>query len=559
MLIDGRSVPSGSTLQSDVVVVGSGPAGLTLAQELASHSIKVTLLEAGGKNHNRADNAALDGDGSGAPFPLVRSRRRGFGGTSGHWEPETGLRVRPLDAIDFDARPGRPNDSWPFRPDELAPHYERAHEIIGLRSGYTPDRWFTAGSPTPLAWDGGPQLAMFQFADHDCFVRRYEAIQGSRHIDLVFRAAVGEIVLGGDGSAVERMVVFGEHGRRWDVKAKVFVLACGGIDNARILLASPGRTGAGVGNEFDNVGRYFMDHLSVDTGVIVPRAPISAGVFGHHRNGSGHYQPMLWLGSDVIAREGLPNAAFWVEERPSRYTSDGVSAARSLRLAIHGRPRQDVGARLAGALKGSGDLVAYSAERLLPRLGRRVLGMRIMTEQLPNRDSRIKLSPRRDALGIPLVDVDWKITSADLDVISEHQAHLARLLDARGVASLASRFDRRQHRLPVMSNYHHLGTTRMHVDARSGVVDPEGRVHSTMNLYAVGGSMFPTGGYLNPTLTIVALALRTADVLRRQLAPARADQLRAVRNQDTLDGRTSMRSQSPIFQAPNRGACSNDR
>ena len=145
--------------------------------------------------------------------------------------------------------------------------------------------------------------------------------------------------------------------------------------------------------------------------------------------------------------------------------------------------------------------------------------MRIMTEQLPDRESRIRLSPRLDKLGIPRVDLDWRITAADLEVVVAHQQLLGRLLEDRGVARLTSRFDPAEHPSPIMSNFHHLGSTRMHVDPEHGVVDAECRVHTVANLYVVGGSVFPTGGYLNPTLTIIALAIRAADAIVRDHRP----------------------------------------
>ncbi len=521
MLIDGRLVPREATLRADVAVIGAGPAGITVSQELAATGLHVLLLEASGRHHTSADDDALAGDGSGVPFPLVRSRHRGFGGTSTHWTPETGLRVRQLDAIDFEARPGRPNDSWPFGPDALQPFYDRAHQAIGLVSGYEPNRWFGEASPTPLAWQSGPELAMFQFADHDCFTRRYADVVATPIIDLVLNASVRTIELDPDGAAADSVAMVCPGGNRFSVTAKTFVLACGGIDNARILLASPGRDGRGVGNEHDNVGRYFMDHLSIDTGIIEPVGPaISADVFGHHSSPTGRYQPMLWLGGEWTTRAGLPNAAFWVDEIDPAYVSAGIGAARKLRAAYNSFPRRDLAKHSVGTLRGSPQLAAFATRRILRQPSRRrILAMRIMTEQLPDRESRILLSPRLDKLGIPRVDLDWRITAADLEVVVAHQQLLGRLLEDRGVARLTSRFDPAEHPSPIMSNFHHLGSTRMHVDPEHGVVDAECRVHTVANLYVVGGSVFPTGGYLNPTLTIIALAIRAADAIVRDHRP----------------------------------------
>lgn len=522
MLIDGHSVPNGLTLRADVVVIGAGPAGITVAEALAGDGRHVLLVESAGRHHGRQDDDALDGDGSGEPFPLQRSRHRGFGGSSTHWTPATGLCVRPLDAIDFAARSCRPADQWPFGHDELEPFYAQAYRSIGVEADGDPGGWLAAGSPTPLSWSGGPQLAAFQFARHDCFTQRFDEVRSHPTIDLLLRTTVCRLVPSPDDTSVDRAEMATTGGRRFSATAEVFVLACGGIDNARVLLASPGRHGCPVGNEHDNVGRYFMDHLSVDTGVIVPLdgTDAPASTFAVRRPpAGGRYQPMLWLGEDIIEREGIPNAAFWIDVIDPLYRSIGVGAARSLRAAVHARPRRALAALTMRTLAGSSDLVAYAARRRTRPDGPGQLAMRIMTEQLPNRDSRIRLSARRDATGMPRVDVDWRISGADLDVIDAHQELLGKLLSDRGVATLEGRFSRDAHPGPIMSNYHHLGTTRMHRDPRYGVVDPDGKVHSTTNVYVVGSSTFPTGGYVNPTLSILALAWRTARCIAERWTP----------------------------------------
>jgi choline dehydrogenase-like flavoprotein len=522
MLVQGDLLPFGTTLRADVAVVGSGPAGITCAEQLASSGVRVLLLEAAGRTHSGSDDDALDGEGSGVPFPLVRSRHRGFGGTSTHWTPATGLRVRPYDRVDFIARAGRPVEAWPFSADALEPYYRRATEMLGLGSGFGPERWYGPSSPTPLAWPGGPQLAMFQFAPHDCFVSRFDQVTANRRIDLVLNGTVDRLELSAGGSTVEQVTVVCRGGNRFIVVAPVVVLACGAIENARLLLRSPGRDGRGVGNEHDNVGRYFMDHLSVDTGRLVPTAgqPVDPQVFREHTTEGGRYQPMLWLGDDIVERAELPNAAFWIDELDPLYLSAGVSAARSLRGALHGRPRRLRADDAARLLRHSPDVLRFGARKVRRRAPtERVLSMRILIEQTPDRDSRVTLAESRDDLGMARVDLDWRVATDDLDAIRAHQDLLARHLEQRGVGTIVDRFEREDHASPIMSNYHHLGTTRMHADPRHGVVDGLGRVHTTDNLYVLGGSTFPSGGYLNPTLTILALALRTADAISAARRP----------------------------------------
>jgi choline dehydrogenase-like flavoprotein len=341
-------------------------------------------------------------------------------------------------------------------------------------------------------------------------------------IDLLLETTVERLEIDDNGRTVQRAALVSSSGGRFAATAETFVLACGAIENARLLLSSPDADGCPLGNRHDNVGRYFMDHLSVDSGLLVPMhgGTISAEVFSARQApDGGRYQPMLWLGDELIERAGLLNAAFWVEEIDPRYLAPGVGAARRVRAAWHGRPRHGLWRASARAAAGTPDLLAYAAGRIR-RSARRVVAMRILTEQAPNRRSRVRLSSRRDRLGRRRVDIEWKVTDSDLDVIDAHQSVLGGLLEERGVARLTHRFDRRSHPSPIMSNFHHLGTTRMHRDARLGVVDADGAIHSMTNVYVTGGSVFPTGGYLNPTLTIIALAARLADTIARRSSPA---------------------------------------
>jgi choline dehydrogenase-like flavoprotein len=175
----------------------------------------------------------------------------------------------------------------------------------------------------------------------------------------------------------------------------------------------------------------------------------------------------------------------------------------------------------AQAVRGSGRLVRFAVNRQLARPGRRLLALRIMTEQRPDRDSRIRLGAACDGFGVPRVELDWRIGADDLDTIRRHQDVLDALLSRQGVGRVTERFDADRHASPIMSNYHHMGATRMHTSPREGVVDAQCRVHSAPNLFVAGGSVFPAGGYLNPTLTIIALALRVSDAIRRDHDPVR--------------------------------------
>lgn len=522
MIMDPAAIENDSTVHTTVAIIGAGPAGLTLATQLAQSGVRVTLIETGDHGASRRDERHLRGRCVGVPFPLTTARSCGFAGTSLLWQASTGLRTRPLDDVDFESSPARPGTSWPIQRSAIDPFYRRANEELDLDECYDATTWFEGGPQTQLAGDNGDGLAYFQFADEDHFTRTWQQIADSRHIELFLGSSVAGIEVSRPSGAVDHLEVRSSSGNRFRVSATSYVLAGGTIENSRLLLDSSGLTGAGVGNEHDQVGRFFMDHPSIDSGVIVGTGttPIDVSAFLHQRSPEGmRYQPMWWAGNAAIREHRLLNAAFWVNRLDAAYLSDGVDAARALRQGARLTPKfPDGWANARRALAGGRDLVSFAASRLGRRSGsRQQVLLRILAEQVPDPSSRITLDTRRDAFGRRRVVLDWRIGDTDLRMIRRHQDLLATTLEQRGVGTVVDRLDVDGPLPLIMSNHHHIGGTRMHDDPKLGVVDADGRVHTAKNLLVAGSSVFPTGGYLNPTLTIIALAIRMADLIKHDL------------------------------------------
>jgi choline dehydrogenase-like flavoprotein len=143
-----------------------------------------------------------------------------------------------------------------------------------------------------------------------------------------------------------------------------------------------------------------------------------------------------------------------------------------------------------------------------------LLAVRTQAEQAPNPDSRITLGNDRDRYGVPRPVLDWRMTSADLESIRRSEDLIAAELELAGFGRIERRLNEEDPPVVFEGNHHHMGTTRMHPDPKRGVVDADGRVHGVRNLYVTGTSVFPTGGYINPTYTVVALAIRLGDHLK---------------------------------------------
>jgi choline dehydrogenase-like flavoprotein len=344
------------------------------------------------------------------------------------------------------------------------------------------------------------------------------------------------------GTQITGLEVRTEPGHAFTVEASLYVLAAGGVETPRLLLASRTRTHPrGIGNEYDLVGRYFMEHPHYACGRLVPstqRAFADKPSYDITMADDLPVQVKYSLCDALMEREGLNRTVFRLEAKPLsesnhtlRYPDAAVrslEAAASLRQAVAKRDVRAVDPRaLPTALFGPHHLARHALNQMGTKLRRRAtperyaapqqFWMRAMAEQTPNRDSRVRLIEEQDRMGVPKVVVDWKLAERDLDSMRRSQTFACKALLDAGHREVESLVEDRALPPALSGGNHHMGTTRMHDTPQRGVVDQHGRVHGLANLYVSGSSTFPTSGYANPTLTVLALALRLADVLRSRL------------------------------------------
>ena len=459
-------------------------------------------------------------------YRLDMVRGRGFGGTSYLWDADPGVRVRPLDEIDFTPRPEIGRGGWPFTFAEMQPWYARAHEVMGLHHpDYRAEAWEEPCArrlPLPEA-DAGSTT--FQFAGKDVFTSRLRELRRSRHVRVFVHATALELETDPDaGNVTAVRVAAGSSERSFAVKARIVVLAAGGIENARLLLLSNVAQPRGLGNAHDQVGRYFMEHPHARTGVVRPQGPQWLGRVAFYEVRRVRDTPvsgMLTLPAEVLRREGLANSAWWIRVKHPAVVSDAGRCLQDLleSLTEHRRVSPATADRLRTVLRHPVTASAALHARLTGDTGGSagMLQLAVMSEQLPHPDSRVTLGTRRDVFARPVARLDWRLTGADLSSIRRTQNLLDRALRRGGIGAIEQRLGEEQPETLWGGGSHHMGTTRMHPDRASGVVDVNCRVHGVANLYIAGSSVFPTGGYANPTLTIVALASRLADTIRRRV------------------------------------------
>ncbi|HEX3944663.1 MAG TPA: GMC family oxidoreductase [Rhizomicrobium sp.] len=491
---DARQIPDATELTPDLAIVGGGPAGITLALSLANTPIKMLLLESGGMEFDAATQALYAGEETGVHYiALDATRLRYLGGGTNHW----GGWSRPLDKIDFERREWLPFSGWPFPREEIEPYFSRAQQLIEA-GPFLYDKLADGELPGPLLpmGKGGLYNSFFQFSqwrgspEHlpTAFGHRYaDQLKRIPNLQLVLHANVTGLRLAQDVRWLDHLDVATLSGRKFTVKPRHTVLACGGIENARILLASNETMIAGVGNQNDQVGRFFADHA-------IPRDTATLVVFGGEI--AGYYKAAKDAQGAHFRATISPTETF---RRDRQLLGALITVEQHVELDTLGRATVETASAALGV--DASNAHAYS------------LGVGL--ELAPDPDRRLTLGNSRDALGMPRLKLNMTVADDDLTRYREVLNEFGRQLLAAKTGML--RIDRhsRAEWLSVMDwGNHHMGTTRMHEYPRQGVVDANSQVHGMANLFVAGSSVFPTYSASNPTLNLVALTVRLADHLR---------------------------------------------
>jgi choline dehydrogenase-like flavoprotein len=489
--IDARSVPSGTAIETDLLIIGGGPAGITLALALKDAPIRVTLLESGGMEFDAATQALYEGPETGTHYlPLDGSRMRFLGGSTNHW----GGWCRPLEKIDFEQRDWLAHSGWPFGRDVLEAYYPRAQELVEagpLVYDDAPNRF----PVTTLAMgNGGIETVWFQFSKMrgsplpTHFGERYaDDLKQVSNLKLYTNANVTGLRLAKNGKSLTHVDVATLSGVKFSVTPKYVVLGAGAIENARLMLVSDDVMATGIGNANDLVGRYFSDHP-------IPGNNATLVTFG------GKLSP-YYLGTQNAAGARM-RAAFAPTEgfRRSKHVLGSL-------ITVDGGAKLDVLGQ--AAVQTAAETLGYNASKA------HAYTIGCGFEPAPDPERRITLDTARDALGMPRAKLNNTISDDDFARYRATLEEWGRQLLASGAGLLQIHHATRAEWLEGLDwGNHHMGTTRMHTDPKQGVTDPDGLVHGMSNLFVSGSGLFPTYGASNPTMNLVALTLRLADHLK---------------------------------------------
>jgi hypothetical protein len=555
MLRSGDTLTDGEVLTADVVVVGAGPIGIVTALELADTGHLVMLAESGGdKRDPRAD--ALGDSASQDPYHVAKQLavQRGVGGTSALW----GGRCLPFDPIDFEARPAVPEDLWPVSYDEIAPYFERTCD------------WFVCGKPVFNAKEL-PELAgkdmipgLADGAVRTTDLERWslptrfgplyrKRLEAHARIDLVTNLTCTEIVQD-ESCAVDHLVLKTLGGVTVTARAEAYILAAGGLECTRLLMASRGRSPNGIGGDSGHLGRWYMAHVVAKVAEMHLSTPPDQTIYSHELDADGVYvRRRFTFSRELQQREPIPNGATWFVNPPladDRHGSGILSGVYLTLISPVGGKLLAEGIRRAGTkavrptsvrahlrnivrdlVPAAKFAVTFTYERFLRR-GRKAPGFFVRSasnlhplhyhgEHRPHWESHVALSSEVDVLGMPRLDVQLVFDDEDVASVARALELIDRQVRDAGVGHVEYLHDDLdaavRDYLKETAGYHQTGTTRMSRNSEQGVVDRDLTVWGTPNLFVASTSVLPTSSQANPTFMGVAFALRLTDMLDRRL------------------------------------------
>ncbi|MCB2056071.1 MAG: GMC family oxidoreductase [Geminicoccaceae bacterium] len=526
MLIDAEALDERSPLATEVCIVGSGPAGMAIAAELCRAGIRIVLLEQGGR-------AQLGGNASRWIIRTADGNRNS-------------VRLTPFHEEDFVPRSEICDAGWPVGPQELQPWYRRAKQLFGLPPcGFEAAAWEEPGARRLPLPEQRLVSNVFQFGDGRVFHKVLrEEVAASPFATVLCNATACEIVTIPGGARARGVRLVDRAGRSIEVGAEHVVLAAGGAASAHLLLLSDTGRRAAIGNGHGLVGRYLMDHPLLDGGDFVPdsRRLIDAMALYdlrhlHGQSIMGH----LRIAPEALLGERLPQLSALFFPRPADHRERLVlqprqeRARRAVLEMISRRPRDAArDLRCVAAMVWGADALIDMAWRDVrgryPRLSRGgwsgldraaeafgAFQVVHQAEQPPRWDNRYQLASEVDAQGRRKLEKHWVWHAEDVARTMRSQDLYAAEIAASGLGRYAVLREQGRPSILASSTLHIMGTTRMHDDPKKGVVDARCRVHEVSNIFVAGSSTFVTGSFANPTLTIVALALRVAEDLKDTL------------------------------------------
>jgi choline dehydrogenase-like flavoprotein len=451
----------------DYCIVGAGPAGITLAIKLAKKNKKILLVEGGGTEISHESQSLYEGEVVGDEYlSLDTCRLRYFGGTSNHW---SGV-CRTFDEIDFLSRPKFHLYEWPIEKSDIDKYLTEAFNILEINN-IKPDKKINNWHIKKVHFEKSPPV---RFKD-----KYFDQIKNSNNIFLTLNTNC--INFETNGKLITKVVLKNNFEKK--IKSENFILSTGGIENSRILLWSNELSNGEIVKNTSSLGKYWMEHPNFDVGEAI--------FFGKDK---------FDYFNDFLVIEDQKKIDLGILNNRIRFKRSQTSLEKNiLELSCYAP-------KLLKFLKLNREKICGSV-------------IQAVWEQEPLKENKITLSKKLDYLGVPRTKLYWKKTENDLINVKKSLEVFASTFIRENIGRIKIYPYVNNGNFPSSDNLassHHIGGTRMSDNPNNGVVDKNCKVHGQENLYILGSSIFPTGGYTNPTLPIIQFALRLSEHLLKK-------------------------------------------
>lgn len=511
-----------AVLSPDVIIVGGGAVGLLAAVYLASRKVRVLVLEAGPEQLDPESQSIFQTAISSGRrhLGLHQGRFRALGGTTNFW----GGQLVRFDKSVFSPRPWVSDAVWPLDLDDIEPFYKECESLLGVPTEVNEDRSVISRLQIPGEYrDEDLEYFFTRWLIEKNFRFRFSRfLRSNEYVTVATNAPVTGLRLApasGDVAAVR----IGSHRAGIELSAHHVALANGTVELVRLLQH---RTISGEPPPWANsqwLGRGFMDHLE---GTIGHVHPVDSKLF--HRLFDNVFihgmklQPRLKLSQRLQAEQHLLGAAIHLKFDSQEHLQNAKIFVSGLLRGRFSHPRHLPEAAWAALRLGLPMAWHYLAnQRIWSPVGGDIQ-LRIMLEHSPQMSSTIRLTENVDKYGMQIPELNWAFsTEEETRTIQAAAALSKRYFESRGIANISvpgvisggksELFD------SFVDTYHHMGGARMAYSESDGLVDSTGRLFACKNLYIMGAATFPVSGFANPTFTALALALRTAEFIRRKL------------------------------------------
>ncbi len=516
MILDFEDSNLPDQFDCDICVIGSGAAALSFLTRFYNTQTKIIVLEAGGEHITERNQELFKINTIDHPFPgSLEGRFRVFGGATMRW----GGQALPMDSIDFEKRDWIAHSGWPIAKKELDPYYDKADHFLNLDViGEYDENIFDLIKEKELPESADLNLRFSKWSPTPNVRELYrQKIQSSKNISLLQNANLTNLHLNENKKTLAQAEFRTYDGRQGKVKARKFVLACGGLENPRLLLTSNNQLEKGLGNHKDMVGRFLQDHPNARVATFQPLKRNTQAYFNYFLIAKTRYLPRLICSNEFQKQEQTVNVGasllhFTKPEHPFEKIKELYRK------------------KVRGELKLKDASVLFSVMKHLPALTKTAkqyfidkkiytpdpdVKLNIMMECNPEPHNRIQLSDEKDIFGMPKIQLHWTISDQVIHTFEKSLDLFKSYIDQSGLGILEKEdfAKNKDWKGRINDATHHIGTTRMGVNDSEAVVDQNCKVFELDNLYIAGSSVFPTGSHSNPTLTIIALAMRLADHL----------------------------------------------